>query len=96
MVRNFEDWFNGTCSEVVNRENNTIPNTLTDYFPVRRQSIGCTSAFDLSLLPVKIPEDILEHPQMIEFATNAIDLGIFINVSIPSLLVSGHYTEIVQ
>jgi len=82
MVQNFEDWFNGTCSEVINRENGTIPKTLADYYPVRRQSIGCRAAFDLSLLPLNIPEKILQHPQMIEFATNAIDLGIYINARI--------------
>ncbi|THV05798.1 terpenoid synthase [Dendrothele bispora CBS 962.96] len=79
LISNFEDWFNGTCSEVANRENNSIPDKLPDYFVVRRQSIGCRAAFDLSLLPLRIPESVLQHPEMLEFATNAIDLGIFIN-----------------
>ena len=81
FLRHYQEYLDAVCLQARDRENNHV-RTIDEYFELRRDTIGAKPFFDLLLLPLEIPDEILNDPKIGQLAQLSIDMIIMANVSI--------------
>ena len=61
------------------RDNDYV-RSISEYLDLRRRTIGAKPSFDLLLLPLELPDHILDHPVITELSQLSIDMIILANV----------------
>jgi hypothetical protein len=76
----YEEYAEAVCQQAKDRDMNHV-RSISDYLDLRRNTIGAKPSFDLLLLPLELPDYILDHPIITELVVLAIDMIILANVS---------------
>ena len=66
--------------ESVDRNSHSIRRSVDDYLALRRATGGIKPSFDFILLPLEIPQHLLEHEAVKELETIALDMIVVANV----------------
>lgn len=74
------DYLDGTAEQAEDREKSYIRD-MTSYFELRRKTIGVLSSFNMLEMDTEIPDEVLEHPVIVELLSLTVDLTIVANVS---------------
>ena len=82
FVRDYETYVAAVIQQAEDRDRNYV-RTIEEYYELRRNTIGAKPSFDLLLLPLEIPEEILEDPRIATLAELSIDMIILGNVCLP-------------
>lgn len=76
------DYLDGTAEQAADRDRSHIRD-VNSYFELRRKTIGVLSSFNMLEMDTEIPDEVLEHPVIVELLDLAVDLTIIANVSSP-------------
>jgi len=79
FLESYDAFMTSLVDECADRDSNTIRRSIDDYLSLRRSTGGIKPSFDLLLLPLEIPEDLLEHAVIKELETIALDMIVVAN-----------------
>ena len=77
----YEEYVEAVCQQAEDRDVGHV-RSISDYMDLRRRTIGAKPSFDLLLLPLELPDHILDHPVITELMFLAIDMIILANVRV--------------
>ena len=77
----YEEYVEGVCQQAEDREAGRI-RSISDYMDLRRRAGACKPAFDLLLLPLELPNHILDHPIIAELTILSMDMISLANVRV--------------
>lgn len=79
FIRNFDIYTDAVRREAIDRDEGRIRN-ISDYFDLRRGTIGVHPSYDYYLLQDDIPDEYVDHPDVQRLAVAAVDMTILANV----------------
>ena len=91
FIKTFESYCQAVVQEAADRDTKHIRD-VDSYFENRRENIGTKSCFAFLELDMNIPDDVMEHPTIVNLTNWATDIIIMDNVCLGSthLLLSPH------
>jgi hypothetical protein len=81
FIGNYETYLKGVVEEATDREKKYIRTNIEDYLALRRRTSAVKPSLDLLLLPLEIPNNVLQDPKVKELETLANDMIAVANVS---------------
>jgi hypothetical protein len=84
FLLHYEEYVEAVIQQAEDRDKDHI-RSIPEYLDLRRRTIGAKPSFDLLLLPLELPDHILDHPVITELAQLSIDMIILANVCVITL-----------
>ena len=84
FLLHYEEYVEAVCQQAEDRDVGHV-RSISDYLDLRRRTIGAKPSFDLLLLPLELPDHILDHPVITELMFLSIDMIILANVRLTLL-----------
>jgi hypothetical protein len=82
FLRNYESYLRAVVKEAKDRETRHIPTSVEEYLELRRLTAGLVPSLDMILLPLDIPDHLLDDPRIKELEFMVIDMVVVANVSL--------------
>jgi len=82
FIPSYERYLEAVLCEAAERENHFIRGSIDAYLALRRYTGAIKPSFDLILLPVEIPDEVLLDPRIVKLEMIAIDMVAVANVSV--------------
>ena len=79
FIQTFDTYCDSVVQQAAEREVNRR-HTIESYLEMRRENIGAKPSFALLELDMELPDEIMEHPAIVNLSTWAIDMLIIGNV----------------
>lgn len=79
FIECFQDYTDAVVQQAQDRKRALIRG-IADYFSIRRQTIGTKPCFVLLQLDMNLPDEVLQHPTLVQLETFATDMIILGNV----------------
>ena len=80
FIPSYERYLEAVLYEAADRESHIIRGSIDDYLALRRYTGAIKPSFDLILLPVEIPDEVLLDPRIVNLEMIAIDMVAVANV----------------
>lgn len=80
-MKSYEAYINAMVREARDREEHVIRRSIDDYLELRRYTGAIKPSFDMILLPLEIPDCLLEDQRVVDLEIIAIDMVAVANVS---------------
>lgn len=85
FIQTFDDYCQSVVQQAADRDTKHIRD-VESYMVIRRENIGAKPSFALLELDMDLPDEVLEHPAVVDLTTWAIDMIIIGNVSHNTLI----------
>ena len=82
LLKNYENYLLAVVKEAKDRETHHIPTSIEEYLELRRLTGAMIPSFDMLLLPLDIPDQILDDPSIKALEFMVVDMVVVANVSL--------------
>ena len=79
FLESFTAYLNSVIQQAADRDNDTI-RSIESYFENRRENIGARPSFALLEFKLSLPDDVVDHPIIVELSNCSTDMIIIDNV----------------